>query len=205
MEQIMAMKNDFVRFFLTEDPNIIKESLEMKQEWEDAKGGAATGTQGVKKKKMEIFLKPFAEALGTPEKLHIINIGFVRVCHNNCKNFSTIDNTFEPQLGYNITACDCGNLMCMEIHSVLKSKIDGKLYDITPDFNNEKSKWFVPMKHNKPCRIHMQLAGRKLDCFNKQVKRCKCGVGWNMPPSFEPQHLCNIVKMLDRAIVVMMG
>ena len=154
----MAMKNDFVRFSLTQHPNAIKESLELKQEWDlEYKLDFQVGTKGVKQKQMHTLLKPFEEALGTPVELKIINIGFHRFCHNNCKDFCKIDNTYEPQLGYNITACDCGNLMCMEIHSVLKSKIDGKLYDITPDYNNEQSKWFVPMKHNKSVRIHMQM------------------------------------------------
>ena len=199
----MAMKNAFVRFSLTQHPNALKESLKNKQEWEDSEGDIATGTKGVKKKQMDLVLKPFAEALGTPEKLDIINIGFIRMCHNNCGDFCKIDNNFEPQLGYNITACDCGNMMCMEVHSVLKSKIDGKLYDITPDFDNQKSKWFVPIKHNKPYIIHMQLAGRKLDCFHKQVGRCKCNGKWILPTGFEPQDLCNLVKMLDKAVVVL--
>jgi len=198
MEQIMTMKNDFIRFSLAKYPNIIKESLELKQEWKDNSGDVSIGTKGVYNKQMDKFLKPFAEALGTPEKLNIINIGFNRMCHNNCKDFCTIDKNYEPQLGYNITACDCGNIMSMEIHSVLKSKVDGKLYDITPDYNDEKSKWFVPIKHNKSARIHMQMAGRDLDCYNKQLKKCKCGIGWRFPATFTPEQLCNAVRIINK-------
>ncbi len=193
----MAMKNDFIRLSLTKDPNIIKESLKLKQEWKDTKGDASTGTKGVYKKQMDKFLKPFAEVLGTPEKLNIINVGFIRMCHDNCKDFCTIDKNYETQLGYNITACDCGNVMTMEIHSVLKSKVDGKLYDITPDFDDEKSKWFVPIKHNKIYKQQYQIVGRRLDCYNKQLKKCKCGTGWSFPPTFDPEQLCNVVKIMN--------
>jgi len=197
----MAMKNDFIRLSLTKDPNTIKKSLELKQLWKDTKGDVSTSTKGVRKKQMDKFLKPLAEALGTPEKLNIINIGFNNMCHDNCQDFCTIDKNYEPQLGYNITACDCGNDMTMEIHSVLKSKVDGKLYDITADFNDEKSKWFVPIKHNNTYKQQYQIVGRRLDCYNKRVKRCKCGISWdynNNPPTFDPEELCNAVKIINK-------
>jgi hypothetical protein len=203
MTELMQKKNDLVRITLTQDPDSLKDTLKMQKEWlRSQESREQTTTQGVRMKILKRFLlSPFGDILGEPIKIDIIPIGFNNMCHKNCENFCKISDDYTQQTGYNITACKCGNLMCMEVHTVLKDK-EGKMFDITPDFNKETQKWFVPINFDKKYRFMLQFVGRKFDYHIKGKNRCKCGVTWssNMP-NFEPEELVGFVKQMGRVVV----
>jgi len=79
-------------------------------------------------------------------KLKIIPMLRERLCHNNVQDIRKIS-TEDTQhvIGYNITSCFCGEIYCLEIHSVLKIVETGELIDLTKDFAHEKTKWFIPV------------------------------------------------------------
>ena len=197
----MTMKNELARTMLKKDPSSLIDVLKMKKEWDNRNDDYSVGTYGVNVKIMKRMLSSFEDTLGTPIKLEVINVGFNNMCHNNCINLCDMCPEYKVQLGYNITACDCGNLMCMEIHSVIKDK-DDKLYDITPDFNNETKKWFIPLNTNKTMHQISALCGREYDVYNTNISKCKCKINWskNMP-SFVPSEFNNAIKNLNRIMI----
>jgi len=200
---LMNKKNDLVRITLTQDPKALKDTVAMQKEWLRSQEGmdSCTNTQNVRMKILKRFLSPFGDIFGEPIKMEMIPVGFNNMCHNNCENFCKIGDDYTQQTGYNITACKCGNLICMEIHSVIKDK-EGRMFDITPDFNKETHKWFVPINFDKNYRFMLQFVGRKFDYHSKGLNKCKCGVCWskNMP-NFEPEELVNFVKQMGRVRV----
>lgn len=197
MTTIMKYKNDLVRLNLKKDPSSLIDVLKMKKEWDNRDTDCSVSTNGVNNKNMIKMISGFGDILGTPIKLEVMKMGFNNMCHNNCINLCEMCPEYEVQLGYNITACNCGNLMCMEIHSVIKDK-DEKLYDITPDFNNETEKWFVPLNTNKTMHQISGLCGRKYDFYNTEIRKCKCGIKWNNPPSFVPSEFSDTIKNINR-------
>jgi len=207
--ELMKKKNDLVRFTLTKDPDALKHTLKIQKEWlhSQEKYDASTTTQGVRGNRMRSLLSPFCDILGEPIKLEIIPIGFNNACHDNCENFCKMKSCemfddYTQQTGYNITACKCGNLICMEIHSVLKDK-EGRMFDITPDFNKETHKWFVPIKWDKNYRFMLWWFERKFDFHNIGKHNCKCGMCWsNEPPDFDPKELVEFVKHMGRCTVI---
>jgi len=80
-----------------------------------------------------------------PEKLPVYPIGFRSRCHENARVFSELNEDFTPVVGYTIVACPCHKHGTLELHSVVKKKATGKLYDITDDMYDEQEKWFVPI------------------------------------------------------------
>lgn len=203
MEDIKNYKNALLRQLISNDPNIIKMVQSFKLELKMTAGlGFATTTDNVKPKLLKLLIKPFEDCLGEPVKIDIVGIGVIRNCHGNVRTFCEINDNYTEQLGYNILACECGGTMEMEIHSVIKNKKDGKLYDITEDYGGEKSKWFVPILHDKPNRIQLRIAGNRLDFYTKKVKKCNCGLVNTIEP-FEPQELSNVRSILHRCSIIM--
>lgn len=201
---IVSKKNELVRAIIKSYPDACRDTLTLQKKWEQSKGDVVCDTACVREKHLMKLLAKFGDALGKPQKLEIIPIGLYSFCHNNATNFCKLCDEFKPQMGYNITSCKCGGLLCMEIHTVIKDKSDN-LYDITPDFNKETHKWFVPMDTDKPYHILLQMAGRDLDFHNtRSTHKCKCSTKWGCPPSFEPQHLKNLVKMFNTCQFIIM-
>ena len=199
----MKYKNDLVRFNLKKDPSSLIEVLNMKKEWDNRDTDCSVSTNGVNKKNMIKMLNGFGDILGTPIKLEVMKMGFNNMCHNNCKNLCELYPEYKSQIGYNITACDCGNVMCMEIHSVIKDK-DEKLYDITPDFNDETEKWFVPLNTNKTIHQLNYLCERKYDFYNTGIRKCKCGIKWDIKmTSFVPSEFSDTIKNINRIKMIM--
>jgi hypothetical protein len=198
MTTIMTYKNELTRLSLQKDPSSLIDALKLKKEWDSRDTDCSVETRGVNKKNMIKMLSGFGDVFGTPIKIEVQKVGFNNLCHNNCINLCEMCPEYEVQLGYNITACNCGNVMCMEIHSVIKDK-DEKLYDITPDFNNETEKWFVPLNTNKTIHQIMTMCGRKYEFYNTGMRKCKCGVKWskNMP-TFVPTEFTDTIKNLNR-------
>ena len=198
MTTIMTYKNELTRLTLKKDPDTIMLVLKMKKEWANREGDCSVETKGVNKKKLIKMLSRFGDVFGTPIKIEVLKMGFNNMCHRNCINFCEICPEYKVQIGYNITSCDCGNFMCMEIHSVIKDTND-KLYDITADFNNETEKWFVPLNTNKNIFQLTGFCGRKYDNYITDASKCKCNTEWNvLAVPFVPTEFTNTIKMLNR-------
>lgn len=165
MEVIIANKNALARVMLSEIPDaIIIHANASKKAEEMSKGTYVNNTKNVDEKKMRRMIKKFEDVCDDVVKLDIIPIGFKIHCHQNCKYYCKIDNNFETRLGYNITACENGNGISLEIHTVLYHKITNTFYDITPDFFHETSKWFLPIKNkNLSYDVMIRMVGRKFD------------------------------------------
>jgi len=72
--------------------------------------------------------------------LKIIPVGYIRYCHtNSVKTAEYINekldtNKWCSSKGFTFGVCRCGLSVIGEVHSVLKNKETGELYDITPDY-----------------------------------------------------------------------
>jgi hypothetical protein len=72
--------------------------------------------------------------------LKIIPVGYIRYCHTNSVisakyiNEKLDTNKWGSAKGFTFGVCKCGLSVIGEIHSVLKNKETGELYDITPDY-----------------------------------------------------------------------
>ena len=196
---IMSYKNDLTRNTLKKDPSSLIDVLKMKKDWDNRGSDCSVvvGTHGVNTKNMKKMLSSFDDTFGEPIKIEVLKLGFNNMCHNNCINLCELCPDYKTQIGYNITACDCGNLMCMEIHSVIKDK-DDKLYDITPDFNNETHKWFVPLNTNKTIHQIYALCGRKYDFYHTGMRKCKCPTKWGNMNTFNQKEFTETIKNLNK-------
>lgn len=124
-------------------------------------------------------------------KIEIINIGLNNFCHINSEIFKKAN--YEIILGFNLTACPCGKLICFEIHSI--NKKDGILYDFTRDFNNEKEKYFLELKTKLSWYHYLKLYGNNLIVVNKG---CKCNVQWNYNGNYiDENKLLQLIKSIE--------
>ena len=137
-----------------------------------------TTTSGVNMEKLTQYL---CETLGddheTPIKLDIYPLMLQQLCHNNSREFA-LSFDMNVCIGFNITACKCGDFISFEIHSVPVDK-DGKYYDITEDFLGEKEKWFYPV-HTIPnndlttliWRVREMVGQGSGFCFSQKKHTC---------------------------------
>jgi hypothetical protein len=137
-----------------------------------------TKTSGVKVEKLTQYLcETFGDDHETPIKLDIYPLMLQQLCHSNAREFAK---SFDMNVcvGFNITACECGDFISFEIHSVPVDK-DGKYYDITEDFYGEKEKWFYPV-HTIPnndlktfmWRVREMLGQGSGYCFSEKKHTC---------------------------------
>lgn len=140
-----------------------------------------TQTSGVNVEKLTQYLcETFGDDHQPPIKLDIYPLMLQQLCHNNSRDFAK---SFDMDVcvGFNITACECGEFIGFEIHSVPVDK-DGKYYDITEDFYGEKEKWFYPI-HTIPNRDLKTLLWRIREmigtssgyCYNQKNHNCRKG------------------------------
>ena len=199
---MMMYRNQIIRGIYESEPEIIKIIIALKKKWEDNKADVAVSTEGVNIKITHKYLIPLKDILGDVVKLEVHNVGLNNLCHSNCEQLVKIDKKFEKVIGYTITACPCGNLMCMEIHSVVKDTTTDILYDITMDFNEEKTKYFVPFKKNFNYRHLSIMYGREFDVYQIGKNRCKCNIDWNAPTrKFDLEKLKSFLNISDKIIV----
>jgi hypothetical protein len=140
-----------------------------------------TTTSGVNVEKLTQYLcETFGDDHETPIKLDIYPLMLQQLCHNNSRDFAK---SFDMDVcvGFNITACECGDFMSFEIHSVAVDK-DGKYYDITEDFYGEKEKWFLPIATipNKDLktllvRVRYMIGNNTGFCYSQNRHNCKKG------------------------------
>jgi len=149
----------------------IKKAIELKKQWEyTMKFSAKFDTKSVKPNIVPKFLSKNMTCI------EITPIGLNNMCHITSKVLAEKHEDVKSVLGFNITACPCGRMMCMEIHSV--NKIGDKLYDFTRDYNYENSKWFIELDTELTSTDYLNLFGYGSYWLDKG---CKCNVKWNQP------------------------
>ena len=170
----------------------LRKALEQKQMWNSRKGNITIGTYGVK---LNLIHQELKEKI---QKIEITPIGLNNMCHNNAEIFNQCGYT--SQLGFNLNACPCGRKQSYEIHTV--NKKDGKYYDFTRDFNDEKEKYFLPLETNSKIGKYIQLYGREVFSINRG---CKCPINWNKNPDVNKtnqaefmEHCENVKRNLDK-------
>jgi len=71
------------------------------------------------------------------------------LCHHNSQLLIEVLNAkeeiYEQVVGYNMTACGCRKFWSMELHSVIRAKKTGEIFDLTTDFDGLTKKWFIGM------------------------------------------------------------
>jgi hypothetical protein len=149
-----------------------------KKKWENDGHDSATNTNGVNpKRQLKIFTKKTQRVFEKPVKIKIDEVLGNNMCFWN-STFLEEKYGWKSVVGYNITACACGGLNCLELHSV--NRKDGELVDFTKDFDGEKSKWFIELKdQSKKGEEIARAFNRSMDCFNWGRDKCKCGINWN--------------------------
>jgi len=161
------IKSDY-KSFLSADPKgkqILITAIKMKRDWKTATNVTGVGvvtTENVK-------LKNLPPRLAKRAKLLTIEpIGLNNMCHITCKWMEQYG--YKSQLGYNVTSCRCGKQTCMELHTVSD---DGTLHDFTSDFNDEKTKWFIPLPVTFESSVFTKIHGSKRDFINVDTG-CQC-------------------------------
>lgn len=144
-------------------------SISRKKQFDKQVSDVCQNTKGVNTK----FLIPDFQKKIT--KLKINQIGLYLLCHENVKIFEDEKEGISKTVGFNITACPCGKFISYELHSV--NKFNGKLYDLTKDFADEKEKYFLDFESDKSPYVFKQLVG---DMFHTN-EGCKCKIDWNTP------------------------
>jgi len=169
-EVITQLKNVYrEHLFTAEGKKHIKEAIELKQIWNAtiADKNIQFNTAGVKQKLLPNVLK------GKTTCIEITPIGLNNHCHYTSELFEKKCEGVKRVLGFNITACPCGRIMSLEIHSV--NKIGDKLYDFTRDFNDETSKYFAEIDTKLTARQHNRIFSANPITINKG---CKCPIRW---------------------------
>jgi hypothetical protein len=145
---------------------------------ERKENGGFTRTSGVNMDKLTQYLcETFGDDHETPIKLDIHPLMLQQRCHNNSIEFAK---SFDMDVcvGFNITACVCGDFMSFEIHTLPIDK-NGLYCDITEDFCGEKEKWFIPF-HTIPnkdlktlmFKIKMILSNGDGYCYSQKNHTC---------------------------------
>ena len=152
-----------------------RDSIMTKLKWDKDKSDVVVSYKGVKRNKL---LKKHRDFV----KIKITPIGWNNLCFQNSTNTKKFDPKYEVECGYNLTACQCGGLVCGEPHFVNYKMVNGKkeYYDFTKDFNGDEYKCFVPddelkdkLREKGPSSV---LRDENIICYGKS--RCKCGVNW---------------------------
>lgn len=102
-------------------------------------------------------------------------------CHQNAQMLADAYNA-KPVFGYSVLPSLCCQCVTFEAHSVLRLE-DGRLKDITPDWDGEKAKFFVAddsFSFADLCKLIDQRGGNNtapspvLDTKGESVLRCGC-------------------------------
>ena len=111
------------------------------------------------------------------QRIKIVPLGLNNFCHYNSKLAVEIfGDDFERVIGYNINFCDCGKHINCEIHSVVRDKRNGALYDLTKDFDNMKEKLFIEILDKEKAE-DIQLS-KNVDFINNGVYSHYCKRSW---------------------------
>lgn len=204
-EIINELKQIYKTHLFTEDgKEQMRKAIEMKRMWREqcAMTDIQANTAGVKPNLVPKFLRDRMTCV------EITPIGLNNMCHITSDLFAKKCDKVKRVMGYNLTACPCGRMMTMEIHSV--NKIGDKLYDFTRDFNDETSKYFIEMDTTLTSLQHNNIFGREpITIF----KNCKCPIRWNNAKQYEKseseieEHIAEIesIEVRDTGYGYMIG
>jgi hypothetical protein len=145
----------------------LTDAMEMKRKWRQSQAhcDATFNTANVKTQ--------FLQNADKVKLLTIVPIGLNNMCHINAELFCSPD--IESVLGYNITSCPCGRIVSYELHSV--NKIRGELVDFTQDFNDEPTKYFLPLNTQLKSLNYIRVFGK--DPIMVEKRTCRCKIVWN--------------------------
>lgn len=190
---IQNLKNKYRDYLSTpEGKHRLQQAIALKKMWKDirANSNIQIGTQGVNTNIIDKRLR------NKVTKISITPIGLNNMCHITSEIFCDDVNNIEKRLGYNITACPCGNLMSYELHSV--NKCGNKLYDFTRDFNDETEKYFLELDTNICVKTYTYNFGNEPITINKG---CNCPIVWNATnPYTEEEEFYNRIRDVERII-----
>jgi hypothetical protein len=173
INQLKALNKEFL--YTEKGRKLLTKSIQLKKEWNESIKYCdfVVDTASVK---MNLLHKKIQDIT---TELEVIPIGLNNMCHSNSVIFCQLSG-MTRRLGYNITSCACGKKVCFELHSV--NKYEGKLYDFTRDFNNEKTKYFMDLTDmdadtyiNYLCEetnLHINLG-------------CSCRITWGTNPNIK--------------------
>jgi len=156
------------------------------RDWND-EADVAVNTNGINpKRNLKLFHNKMKDIFLNPVKVKIEPKLLPLMCWHNSK-FMNEKFGYEIVDGINITACDCGRLMCGEVHSI--NKVNGKYIDFTKDFNNEKYKWFLPFKNENlkadefnaiTQKVAKEIGLEDMAMFNIGSDKCNCPHQWRL-------------------------
>ena len=176
-----SMKKQYMQFVKEHDcfDVYMRVMREQKQWVANNQGKVRVDTAGVNinGRSVKHLLKDADHIFGKPVKVKINPDLQTMMCFQNSQ-FLEENYGWKRVAGFNITACRCGGLICLEIHSL--NEKDGKLVDYTKDFDNQTHKWFIPFKTDTPA-VHLKKY-MGIDQFNKGKSSCKCGINWGSNP-----------------------
>jgi hypothetical protein len=165
---------------------LLRESVALQKEWNAYQQGTdvSMGTYGVKLNLIHKNLQP------KMKKIEIVPIGLNSQCHTNAEVFTKCGYT--SQVGFNLLACPCGRKQTYEIHSV--NKKDGKYYDFTKDFNNEKSKYFLELDTEAKAIDMIREFGRDNIAINRG---CKCNITWTRVDGVDDKTQSEFMELIE--------
>lgn len=155
---------------------LVRNAVKMRGEWKakEVQNGAlrvCVATAGVRIKYLPEELKSKCTLV------ELTPFGLNNCCYQNSDWLAAHHEGCKQVLGFNITACPCGGLMSFEPHAC--NELDGKLVDITKDFGDEKSKWFLKLDTNMNLNDYYEIFGRH---YTQLDEGCRCKVTWNTNP-----------------------
>jgi len=144
----------------------LTDAIEMKRQWKEEMShcDATFTTNNVKPK--------FIHLADKMKLLTIVPIGLNNMCHNNAEIFCGENIT--PVLGFNITSCPCGRISSYELHSV--NKVGDELVDFTRDFNDEPTKYFLPVETKLKPLQYIRVYGKNPKVI--ETGKCRCPITW---------------------------
>jgi len=173
-----AIKTNYSKYIKDNDlMSVFLVCAQRGQQWnkEKEKCDVCFCTKAVNAKRVA-WLEKGKQVLGKPEKVKIEPHLMNNMCGQNSQ-FLKEEFGWEEVTGYNITACPCGNMMTLEIHSLNRDE-NGKLRDWTKDFDKLQEKWFVPLVNQS--FSSREITGRfpQFEFFLVGKQKCKCNVDW---------------------------
>ena len=151
----------------------LTKAIEIKREWKESLShcDATFSTD---------FVKPKLTHLADKMKLlTIVPIGLNNMCHHNAEIFCGENIT--SVLGFNITSCPCGRISSYELHSV--NKVGDELVDFTRDFNEEPTKYFLPVETKLKPLQYIRVFGK--DPIAIEKGKCRCPIEWNWVKTYK--------------------